>query len=147
MQTNSAQGPLDGPKLDFVDLFSCDWWYFDVGSYDSQATLVLIFFTASSLARGLSGPTETINTVQIYGSFPNGTLFSDEVGGGDVVVVTVGDGSSGTWSGTGAGWVGTPDLSSWDVTFDMPQIGFKGTVNLKSVSVYIPHLSAIRSLL
>ena len=138
MQTNSRQGPLDGPKLDFINASSFDWWYFDVVSYSNKASIVLVFESASSFARGdtteLPSPTEKINTVSISGSFPNGTLFRTETVSGDAIVTTVGDGSSGNWTGTGAGWVGTPDLSSWTVTFDAPHLGFKGEIKIKSVS-------------
>ena len=98
----------------------------------------MVFYSGSAEALSLSGthlppsPTEKINTFNISGSFPNGTLFQVDLVGGDAIVTTVGDGSSGNWTGTGASWVGAPDLSLWTVTFDAPQ--FKGEIVLKSVS-------------
>jgi hypothetical protein len=143
MQTRSNQGPFDRPKLDFINATSFDWWYFDVAGYDRRASIVFAFYTASLYSLGASPtpptPTEGINFVSVYGSFPNGTLFSTQVNAGDVIVTTVGEGSSGNWTGSGVGWVGTPDLSSWTVTIDTPQ--FKGKVLMKSASFHIPSCS------
>ena len=139
MQTRSNQGPFDGPKLDFINATSFDFWYFDVAGHDGTASIVLAFYTASSYALGASPtpptPTDNINFITVYGSFPNGTLFYTQVEAGDAIVTTEGDGSSGNWTGTGVGWVGTSDLSSWAVTIDMPQ--FKGKILMKSASLHI----------
>ncbi|KAF9518995.1 hypothetical protein BS47DRAFT_1337549 [Hydnum rufescens UP504] len=120
MQTNSRQGPLDAPKLDFVNATSFEWWYFDVASYDSKASIVVVFSSEAVSLAGTPVPSGEINGASISGSFPNGTLFSIDVPAGDATVTTVGEGSSGNWSGSGMGWVGTPDLSSWTVTFNVP---------------------------
>jgi len=136
MQTRSSQGPLDGPKLDFINGTSFDFWYFDVAGYDNKASIVLVFYVASNYALGVSpnppSRNETINMVSIYGSFPNGTLFGTQIEAGETSVRTACDGSSGNWTGTGVGWVGAPNLSRWIVTFDTP--GFQGEIRMKSRS-------------
>ena len=63
------------------------------------------------------------------GSFFNNTAFLVEIlVKGDAIVRTVGDVSSGNWTGTGVNWTGSPDLSSWTVTLDVPKLGIKGKI-------------------
>ncbi|KAF9518997.1 hypothetical protein BS47DRAFT_1379551 [Hydnum rufescens UP504] len=139
MQTRSSQGPLDGPKLDFVNGTSFDFWYFDVTSYDNKASIVLAFYAASNYALGISpnppSRNETINMVTIYGSFPNGTLFATQIEAGEAKVRTERDGSSGNWTGeirmksrSPAHYLGAP-ASTRDVSEELqPNIGWANAV-------------------
>jgi hypothetical protein len=74
-----------------------------------------------------------ILSTHIWASFPNGTQYSESINSDSVTIVTIQDGSSAKTEPPGLSWVGSPDLSDWDVVLDYPNLGIKGTFTLKSV--------------
>ena len=103
-------------------------------SLDSNASIVVTFFTATEGGFALLIGQIEVDSVMVSASFPNGTLVSVTLPATEAVVEVAGDGSSGVWRGTGLSWEGTTDLSRYVVTFDVPVLGIKGTVIFESVS-------------
>ncbi|KIW17327.1 hypothetical protein PV08_04519 [Exophiala spinifera] len=134
MQENSGLYPLDGPKLTpWPNATSYDWWYFDVVSTSNNASFVSTFFLNRGAFRGVN---ETApNVVDASVTFPNGTAVDTTTFvdlNENVTVTTLGNGSSGDWTGTGANWNGSPDLKSYTINYNSSAI--KGSIVLTSVS-------------
>lgn len=131
----SVDGNLDGPKIQTsANRSSFDFWYFGAVSSSNTAGVIVTFFNTAEL--GHDKPL----SVQVSGSFPNGTLFSGEaLATSNAVVNTCSGGIAGIWGETGASFRGT-DLQKanveYDILLDMASIGIKGNVVLKSVSEY-----------
>lgn len=66
--------------------------------------------------------------------FPNGTTVRVALNATQAVITTVRQGSSGVYTGSGAKWDGTPDLSYYKVSINSPENGVVGTFDLKSVA-------------
>lgn len=134
VETLSVPSNLDGPKITTaVNASSFDFWYFGAVSASTDASVIITFFNSAIL--GSQNPL----VVQVSGSFPNGTLFTGEaLATSDAVLRSSSKGIAGVWGGTGASFKGTnldkPHIS-YEITLDMPNIGIKGTVTLKSVSL------------
>ncbi|KAH8706047.1 hypothetical protein BGW36DRAFT_354426 [Talaromyces proteolyticus] len=132
---SSLEGPIDGPKFDYINSTVYQWWYFDVVSSDLESCLTVQFNIGSELALGFGNASEILPYVAINGKFPNGTLFDmASVPATNITIQTIGQGSSGVWEGTGCSWEGTPDLSEYVLTLNAPEQGIQGSVYLKSIS-------------
>lgn len=134
VQFLSTIDAFDGPKVQNLNNTVFDLWYFDVMSSDLQSSVVLVFFTATptGLFPGLPDlGTATWMLAEI--TFPDGSAFETVIAADQLIVVTAGNGSSGSLKGTRAGWQGASDLSSYVVTIDAPDLGLQGTVTLDSV--------------
>lgn len=149
--THSLQGPLDGPKFDFINSTVYQWWYFDVVSSDLESSITIEFQVGSDLALGFGNLTEISTVVSVDGKFPNGTLFNiPAIPAENITIYTVGQGSTGVWSGSGCSWTGTPDLSQYSLNLDAAEFGVQGTVLLTSVSIcnipphQIPHRDSLQ---
>ena len=121
---------------------SSDWWYFDAIGTDGVSSLAVVYFVEASKS-GFT-VTENLTTqdfVQISGTFPNGTTFSDFLFADNAIVSTVGDGSSALWNGTGASWAGSPDLSDILIMLDASHLGYEGTFSMQPVSCSWSHHS------
>lgn len=133
VETLSVPGNLDGPKIQSsANRSSFDFWYFGAVSSSNNAGVIITFFNSAELGN------ESPLSVQVSGSFPNGTLFSGEaLATSNAVISNCSGGISGVWGGTGASFRGAdlhkPNVE-YDILLDMPSIGIKGTVALKSVS-------------
>jgi len=134
--TSSAYG-LDAPKVSAINDTSYDWWYFDAVSEDQQSNVVITFFAAPATGWAPSGaPDNAILQVDIFVSYPGQEVSSvSTLSATEATVVSVGNGASGSWKGSGMGFVGTPDLSTFVVSVDSPSIGIKGSMSLQSVSM------------
>jgi hypothetical protein len=149
--TNSLQSPLDGVKFDFINGTSYQWWYFDVVSYDLQSSITFTFYIGSFDVPN-SDPSEIPTFVGVDGILPNGQLFSIPViPVTDITINTVGQGSTSLWEGSASscGWIGSPDLSMYEITIAAPEYGVQGSLTLNSVrnlisstSLNLPHLPA-----
>jgi hypothetical protein len=131
--TSDARG-FDAPKVRPINSTSWDLWYFDAVSLDSNASVVIVFFTATSDGFQLLGDQPNVTSVSITGSFPNGTLFGAGIEADGAVITTIGQGSTGIFKGTGCSWAGQSDLSKYVVTIDAPSLGITGSLVLHSVS-------------
>jgi hypothetical protein len=134
----SGPAGLDGPKVAPPNGTSYDWWYFDAVSADSNASIVIIFYVATSDGFPFLAPGSALS-VNFFATFENGTslvYFLEDLPSntGAATVITDGNGSSGYWNSTGAKWIGTPDVSGYVVTIDSPKYGIKGSLILDSVS-------------
>ncbi|KAL3434763.1 hypothetical protein BDV09DRAFT_195463 [Aspergillus tetrazonus] len=136
----SRDNGFDSPKVRAGNASAYDWWYFDAIGTDGVSSLAVVYFVEASE----SGFTVTENFttqdfVQISGTFPNGTTFSDFLFAENAIVSTMGDGSSGLWDGMGASWAGSPDLSDYLIMLDASHLGYEGTFSMHSVSCPSPH--------
>lgn len=123
---------LDGPQLSGINSTSWDWWYFDAISPDLKTSICIIFFTAPSTGFPFVDPLDGVTSVGVFYSLPNGTIGFRFINADEAIVITVADGSSGNFSGTGARWFGASDLSKYNVTINSPASGVVGTFTLTS---------------
>jgi hypothetical protein len=137
VQFDSASSGFDGPKVQNLNDTTFDLWYFDVVSYDLDATAVIVFFTAEPDAL-FPGAVDlgTADYAEIFVTTSDGVDFVTAVGADSLTVVTSGDGSSGTLDGDGAAWTGSPDMSQYTVTVNAPLQGIVGTLSLQAVCVW-----------
>lgn len=135
-QFTSQATLFDGPKVKPINDTTADWWYFDVVSSDLNYTLVLTFFAATR--DSLWPETAELNST-IYMLFvltlPDGTILGANTVGEDLAVVTVENGSSGVVGGTSNSWVGSPDMSEYNVFVDVPDLAVSGNISFRSVSI------------
>jgi hypothetical protein len=130
----SSGNGLDSPKIHPVNGSAYDWWYFDAVSDDAKASLVIVFYTASPAGFPAASFPSTVDSITIDAEFPNGTSFAASIPASSATIVTVGDGTTGIFEGTGSGWTSTPDMTRYLLTVDAPSFGIKGTFQLDSVS-------------
>lgn len=149
----SGVAAVDGPRVQVINESVWQWWYFDAVSSDGKSNFVISFFTISNLAFPFGGANlSSCVSVSISGTFSNGTSFATGYLASEAVVITVHDGSSGTWHGlvpltdgplgaseASAAWKGTPDMSVYTVTIDAPAAAIEGSLNLRSVSGHDHH--------
>ncbi|GJE91670.1 hypothetical protein PsYK624_078200 [Phanerochaete sordida] len=132
--TSGAYG-LDAPKTVPINGSSFDWWYFDVVSPDLDYSFVLVFFAATS--NGMWANTPDVGSA-VYGSLgvslPDGSFIEGDTVGSELVVTTLGDGSSGDLVQSGWSWVGSPDMSLYEVIVDSPSAAIQGTITFESTS-------------
>lgn len=108
-------------------------WYFDVVSDSTNASFTGTFYINYAGFFGTTG--KPSNTVSVSVTFPNGTAVNDFMPvdqSENITVTTIGDGSSGDWTGTGATYTGSPDLKVYTINFNGSSI-FKGSIILNSV--------------
>ncbi|RAK85133.1 hypothetical protein BO79DRAFT_156688 [Aspergillus costaricaensis CBS 115574] len=134
-QFTSCDNFFDSPKIQGINASSYDWWYFDAIGTDGVSSLAVVFFVEANR----SGFTVTENFtnmdfIQISGTFPNGTVFSDFLFADNAIVSTNGDGSSGLWNNTGISWAGSPDLQYYVLTLDAEDLGYKGSFSMHSIA-------------
>ena len=112
-------------------------WYFDAVSTSTNASVVIVFFNSGSNGftnQYLGGPL----SVQISGSFSNGSLFSFSTPATDGAVVRVSDrGLEAEWKGSGFSILGTSlnhPFATYVVSVEAPDISVEGKFTLVSVS-------------
>lgn len=124
----STASGLDAPKVSPVNSTVIDWWYFDTVSVDSNASMVVVFFTTGTLGF----PNGTVTAATITGSFANGTLYSATLLSTEADIISEGQGSSAVFKGAGASWEGSPDLSRYVLDINSPSAGIKGKLVFNS---------------
>lgn len=131
----AKENGLDAPHVTPINASTYDWWYFDVVSEDQGYNVVVTFFAAPGSAFAFSGaPATDITEAYLFVSTPENPMYIDEsIPATKALVVSVGNGASGIWEGSGFAFAGTPDMSEYEVTINSPQIGVKGTIIMKSV--------------
>lgn len=138
VQFTSCASGADGPRVYPINATTFDWWYFDAVSDDGTQALTVIFFTSSFIGFSfdLANAIDPLN-VYVFANTGSGPGVSFPVLATSVTIDTVGDGASGTWTGSGISFQGAPDLSTYTVTFDktLLNLGIEGTFTLKTVSV------------
>lgn len=139
---------LDGPKIDLVNNSVFDWWYFDaVDSNNSNTSLTVTLFAASSEAFPYLAPSDSVLTAYIWASFPNGTVWTEYINAELATVTAVGDGSKGAWDPTGFSWTGTGDMSRYEVTVESSEMDVWGKMELVSVGLLTYPSPVVRILL
>jgi hypothetical protein len=132
----SQPGNLDGFKMrTAANRTSFDLWYFDAFSKTTGAAINIVFYNTGDFA---ANPHPL--AVQVSGTFDNGTQFSAQAMASEgAVLKNDQQGVSGDWKGSGASFNGTnlnkPNVK-YEIRFDSPSIGVKGTFVLQSVSQY-----------
>jgi hypothetical protein len=142
----SGDSPFfDGPKLDFVNGTSFDWWYFDTVSSDGTYQLTITFFNTVATTLGFGTPFPSTNFVSFTAYFPNGAEYQQFDFAGPAIVTDGPFGIEGNWTGTGFAFVGSADLSYYEINIDSPALGIQGSVVFDSVCLlYLQyHLSFI----
>jgi hypothetical protein len=123
-QFYSGDSPFfDAPKLDFVNGTSFDWWYFDAVSFDGTYQITITFYT-----------TVATTLVSFTVSYPNGTEYQQFGFAGPAIVSDGPVGIEGNWTGTGFTFVGSADLSYYQINIDSPALGIEGSMTFHSVS-------------
>jgi hypothetical protein len=129
---SSATG-LDAPKVKPINASAYDWWYFDAVSDDAEESIVILFYTVSVAGFTFGSNPTTVDSVSINAQFRNGTSFSASIPASNATIVTVEDGSSGDFGGTGCSWTSTPNMTQYLIMVDAPSYGVQGTFQLDSV--------------
>jgi hypothetical protein len=129
----STPNSLDGPKLHPVNVTTPEWWYFDVVSPDLKTSLVITFFTATNDSFPLLHTIPDVDSIFIWVSFPNGTLWEAQVPATKAVITTDGEGASGVWEGSGFRFEGTANLGKYCIEIDSAEAGVKGKVLFDAV--------------
>lgn len=134
VQFQSTGSQLDAPKLSPVNSTVFDWWYWDAVADDLSASVVLTVFTAepSGLWTGIPITGSTTWFGAMF-TFTNGTPWTVFLPADSLAVKTVGDGSSGSFSGIDVAWTGSSDMSKYVMSIDEPSAGIQGTFTLASV--------------
>jgi hypothetical protein len=106
-------------------------------SCSTNESITVIFYTATQ--SGFQGAdAATPLSVSVSGSFANGTFFRYSLlaGANDSAVLTScdkGGGASGVWGSTGASFLSSCDMKTYQILLDNDEFGIKGTVMFKSV--------------
>lgn len=132
--TNNSQGPFDAPKSSLINSTVLEWWYFDATSEGGDQGIAVWFFNTDPSALGFDIPSS--NWLLVHTRFTDGTGQDFFIPAGEAIVQTIGDGSSGVWTGAG-GWSGSPDLSKYEFRFDNAEFKISGNVIITSVSIRI----------
>jgi hypothetical protein len=130
---SSASG-LDAPKVVPINASAYDWWYFDAVSDDAEESIVIVFYTVSVAGFAFGGNPTTVDSVSISTQFRNGTSFSATIPASNATIVTVDDGTTADFGGTGCRWTSTPNMAQYRITVDAASYGVQGTLQLDSVS-------------
>lgn len=130
-QTLTCSHSFDAPKVLPVGDTSYDWWYFDAVADDGIQSLVVVFMQKGENS-DFPGPAFTAY-VQITGTLSNGTAFTETIPVDQGIVSTSGFGSNGLWGNSNLSWVGTPDLSEYQVRLDAADGTITGLFTLQSV--------------
>lgn len=131
----SGSSPFfDGPKLDFINGSSFDWWYFDAVSSDGKTQLTITFFTTVATTLGFGADFGTTNFVSFLAAFPNGTQYQQFDFAGPVVIQEGRFGIRANWTGTGFSFEGSRDLGFYRVVVDSDRLRIHGDMTFDSVS-------------
>ncbi|KFA62247.1 hypothetical protein S40285_06864 [Stachybotrys chlorohalonatus IBT 40285] len=131
-QTLTCSHSFDAPKVLPVGDTSYDWWYFDAVADDGIQSLVVVFMQKGENS-DFPGPAFTAY-VQITGTLSNGTAFTETIPVDQGIVSTSGFGSNGLWGNSNLSWVGTPDLSEYQVRLDAADGTITGLFTLQSIA-------------
>ncbi|KZO94779.1 hypothetical protein CALVIDRAFT_517254 [Calocera viscosa TUFC12733] len=127
---------FDGPKIDFYNATSSQWWYFDVVSNDLTESIVLTFMGNSPAATGSPAGLLPFNFIEVNIQLANGALVALAAGAESITITTTGDGSAGVMNGAGYGWSETSDLSTLLIEIDDVVNDFSGTIQFNSDAPY-----------
>ncbi|KAJ7480409.1 hypothetical protein B0H11DRAFT_2157889 [Mycena galericulata] len=119
--------PFDGQYLDANSSNEVvEWWWghaiADPVGDNPPAAFQYLFYQGYPFALGPSSSADPEFYIVINGFFPNGTQFASSIPATAGTVTAVGAG----------GFKGSPDLSTFTITLDALEYGFKGTVKLTS---------------
>lgn len=103
-------------------------------SPDLKTSIVIVFYASGSSSLPGSNPSSDVTFISVTATFSNGSTKVVFLNADEAIVLTTRDGSSGYYEGTGAAWIGTPDLSSYLITIDSPENGVVGSFELKSIA-------------
>lgn len=115
---------FDGPHVSANDGSAYQWWYFDIVSENSNAIVVAQFYP------GWFPETNAV-LLQIYGPNVTNVPFA-AIPVGDLRLSTVGDGSQGYADDGVMTWFGSSDLSTYQVTLNLPEVGVSGKITMRS---------------
>lgn len=132
----SSDFGFDAQHIKPINASAWEWYYFDAVSVDGLHSVAIVMYTAPATGFFGGGPPDDIIVSEVFASTPQNPQFFDQYTlGSEAIVSSIGNGANGLWKGTGFRFGGKHDLSSVNVEIDSPQIGVKGCVKLKSVSL------------
>lgn len=95
---------------------------------------MIIFYTALASGFDFLPENPVVTTVEITFSFSDGINGSLGLNASQAVFTTIDQGSSAVFEDSGAQWKGEPDLSSYLVETNAPNLGVIGNLTLKFVA-------------
>lgn len=108
------------------------------------ASILFNFYTTPYSAYSFVENQTTILTMQVSGTFPNGSQFGSNNFPATAKIATLQDTSVAQFGEYG-GWAGSLDAQSWEVTFQNEEAQLSGKVTLQSVSLLPPHTAPHRN--
>lgn len=91
-------GPFDGVHSSIVNESTIEWWYFDASSNEGDQGIGVWFMTSDPARIGLDVP--STNWFLFHSRFSDGEAFDTFVPADEVIIQSIGDGSSGVYTGT-----------------------------------------------
>jgi len=134
-QVESLEG-FDGPKIDFYNATSSQWWYFDVVSNDLSQSVVITFMGNSPGALDSPPGYLPFNFIEVNIQTADGTQYAFEAGAESITITTVGEGSTGVLNGAGYSWSEPADLSTLTITIDDTVNNLSGTIDFATLAPY-----------
>lgn len=129
----SSDAGLDSAKVTPLNASTYEWWYFDAVSSDHELNVVVVFYAAPTTGFPYPSSFDSATVVEVSTRFANGTTTNVFIDASEAVITTVDNGSSGSYNGSGSGWVGSPDMSHYVVTINSPEYDLYGTLTLNSI--------------
>jgi len=108
-------GSFDGPKMEFFNQNSAQWWYYDVVSNDLSQSVVITFLGNAPGATDTPAGEVSFNFIEVNLQLADGTLVALGVESQAIIMTTVGDGSSAVFNQSGYSWTGTADVSTYTI--------------------------------
>ncbi|KAK9364835.1 hypothetical protein V1509DRAFT_635097 [Lipomyces kononenkoae] len=131
--TSAPFSNLDDAKISHVNSTVWEWWYFDVVSASTNASITIIFYAAGS--SGFLLPNASYTPVQIVGSLPNGTVFQLPLFSGSGATISAEQGKqgvSGIWHETGFAFYNRDDFG-YTIVLDSEELGVRGDLNFNAI--------------
>ncbi|KZT50378.1 hypothetical protein CALCODRAFT_525901 [Calocera cornea HHB12733] len=126
-------GSFDGPKMNFFNTNSAQWWYYDVVSLDLTQSIVITFLGNAPGATSTPATEVPFNFIEVNLQLPDGSLAAALVPSEAIIMTTNGDGSSAVFNQSGYSWTGTPDVSVYTINITDPVNDLYGSIVFETV--------------
>lgn len=136
VEFTSSMFNFDSPRVNYFNISSWDWWYFDALDLNSNASVVIVLFAAPSAAFPWKTPTN-LTSVSLEVTAPSGTILlaaQMDANGATMTTERGKDGASGDWEGTGVSFRSEEGMNRYIVSVDSPELGIAGEMILNTVS-------------
>ncbi|KZO94778.1 hypothetical protein CALVIDRAFT_565513 [Calocera viscosa TUFC12733] len=127
-------GSFDGPKMNFFNTNSAQWWYFDVVSNDLTESIVITFLGNAPGATETPASEVPFNFIEVNLQLSNGSLAALLVPSQSIIMTTIGDGSSAVFNGSGYSWTGTPNVTVYTINIDDTVNDLSGSITFNTAA-------------